>query len=98
MEYLETEKLIFWTFAVMVEYAGRIGKGGAVLFGRRIGYKFTGSTEPRRRRPFCDTIKKSHAMTYQNNQRFQLVGTTWPGGGILPSGDKPENTPPYKKE
>ena len=31
-----------------------------------------------------------------DNQRFHWKITTWPGGGILPSGEKPENTPSLK--
>lgn len=71
-EYLDSQKVIFWTFTGLVEYAGRMEKARAA--------SFCSTT------PFQLLQKKSHCNDYQNNQRFQLADTTMVGRciGFLP--------------
>jgi len=103
MEYLEGQKVIFWMFPVLVEYAVREKGGAACPAAYRVQVYWIDRTPaaayPADRHGLPRVVhynKKKPCNDYQNNQRFQLAGTTRPGGGILPSGEKPENTPSYK--
>ena len=90
MVFLEGEKLIFWTFVVLFEYAGRIGKGGAVLFVRIV------TACNRAERPTCGAASfglQAVGFVFGQYPRFTDLEPSFPALTAFPQGrytERPE--------